>query len=220
MVASDYLEVNQDLLDILMSGCDNIDIAIHYSTILRDCIRHQVAARYVLDSQHIKRFFDYIQFPDFSIASDSFKTFKELLTRHKSSVADFFSRNYDWFFPEFNSKLLSSSNYIIRRQATQLLGDILLDRSNTTVMVRYVSSKEHLIILMNLLREQSKAIQVEAFRVFKLFTANKSKPPEIVGILVTNKNKILRFLADFTLDKEDNQFEADKAQVVTDVSAM
>lgn len=68
-------------------------------------------------------------------------------------------------------------------------------------MVRYISSKEHLIILMNLLREQSKAIQVEAFRVFKLFTANQNKPAEITGILLTNKNKILRFLADFTLDK-------------------
>lgn len=119
------------------------------------------------------------------------------------------------FFAEFNSKLLSSSNYIIRRQAIQvyesilpvilccylflfsplnikfmehslnfmfpvkifdstistlrwfvdlvwvvlgmsyvfqLLGDILMERSNMTVMVWYVSSKEHLIILMNLLR--------------------------------------------------------------------
>ncbi|KAF2937538.1 putative MO25-like protein At5g47540 isoform X2 [Oryza sativa Japonica Group] len=220
MVASDYLEENQDLLDVLMSGYDNMDIAIHYSAILRDCIRHQVAARYVLESQHMKKFFDYIQYPDFNIASDAFKTFKELLTRHRSSAAEFFSNNYDWFFPEFNSKLLSSSNYIIRRQATQLLGDILLDKSNTTAMVRYVSSKDNLIILMNLLREQSRAIQVEAFRVFKLFTCNPKKPPEIVGILVTNKSKILRFLADFTIEKEDQQFEADKAQVVTEISAM
>lgn len=51
MVATDYLEVNQDLLDILMSRCDNMDIAIHYSTIPRDCIRHQVAAQYNYDLQ-------------------------------------------------------------------------------------------------------------------------------------------------------------------------
>uniref|UniRef100_A0A453IW70 MO25-like protein n=1 Tax=Aegilops tauschii subsp. strangulata TaxID=200361 RepID=A0A453IW70_AEGTS len=74
--ASDYLEVNQDLLDILMAGFNNRDIAIHYSTILRDCVRHQVAARYVLYSQHMKKFFDYIQFPDFSPSSEAFKTFK------------------------------------------------------------------------------------------------------------------------------------------------
>jgi hypothetical protein len=34
----------------------------------------------------------------------------------------------------------------------QLLGDILLERLNSSVMVRYVSSKENLIVLMNLLR--------------------------------------------------------------------
>ncbi|TVU18706.1 hypothetical protein EJB05_34817, partial [Eragrostis curvula] len=205
IVASDYVEANKDLLDILMSGYGSMEIAIHYSTILRDCIRHQVSARYVLESEHMRKFFDYIQLPDFNTASDAFRTFKELLTRHKSSAAEFFSRNYDWFFPEFNCKLLSSSNYIIRRQATQLLADILLDRSNTTVMVCYVSSKENLIVLMNLLR---------------LFAANQNKPPEIVGILSANKNKILRFLADFTLDKDDQQFEVDKAKVIAEISRL
>ncbi|KAG2620199.1 putative MO25-like protein At5g47540 [Panicum virgatum] len=197
IIASDYLEANKDLLDILMFGYENMEIAIHYSTMLRDCIRHQVAARYVLDSEHMKKFFDYIQIPDFNIASDAFRTYKELLTRHKSSAAEFFSRNYDW-----------------------LLGDILLDRSNSPVMICYVSSKENLIILMNLLREQSKAIQVEAFHVFKLFAANQDKPPEIVSILSANKNKLIRFLGDFSLDKEDQQFEDDKAKVVAEISML
>ncbi|CAM0958365.1 unnamed protein product [Alopecurus aequalis] len=219
IVASEYLEVNQDLLDTLMCGYDNTDIAIHYSSMLRDCIRHQVAARYVLSSEHMKKFFDYIQFPDFNLASDCFKTFKELLTRHKSSAYEFFTKNYDWFFSEFNSKLLRSSNYVIRRQSIQLLGDILVDRTNSSVMVQYVSSKQNLIVLMNLLRE-SKAIQIEAFRVFKLFTANENKPHEIASILFTNKSKILKFLKEFTLEKEDRLLESDKDQVSTDIRAL
>jgi hypothetical protein len=36
--------------------------------------------------------------------------------------------------------------------AFQLLGDILTEKSNAGVMMRYVSSKENLMILMNLLR--------------------------------------------------------------------
>lgn len=36
--------------------------------------------------------------------------------------------------------------------SSQLLRDILLERSNSAVMMRYVSSKEHLMIQMNLLR--------------------------------------------------------------------
>lgn len=220
LIASDYLESNKDLMDHLISGYENMDIALHYGAMLRECIRHQSIARYVLESEHMKKFFDYIQLPNFDIASDASATFKELLTRHKSTVAEFLTKNYDWFFPEFNSKLLESPNYITRRQAVKLLGDMLLDRSNSAVMMRYVSSKDNLRILMNLLRESSKNIQIEAFHVFKLFAANQNKPPEIVSILIANRSKILRFFSDFKMDKEDEQFEADKAQVVKEIAAL
>ncbi|KAK1558861.1 hypothetical protein Q3G72_007507 [Acer saccharum] len=220
LIACEYLEKNIDLLDILVSGYENTDMALHYGAMLRECIRHQTVAKYVLESQHMKKFFDFIQLPNFDIAADAAATFKELLTRHKSTVAEFLSKNYEWFFAEYNSKLLESSNYITRRQAIKLLGDILLDRSNSVVMTRYVSSRDNLRILMNLLRESSKSIQIEAFHVFKLFAANQNKPPDIVGILITNRSKLLRLFADFKPDKENEQFEADKALVVKEIAAL
>ncbi|XP_052182139.1 putative MO25-like protein At5g47540 isoform X2 [Diospyros lotus] len=195
LISCDYLEKNLDLLDILVAG-------------------------YVLESEHMKKFFDYIQLPNFDISADAAATFKELLTRHKSTVAEFLSKNYDWFFAEYNSKLLESPNYITRRQAVKLLGDMLLDRSNSAVMTRYVSSRDNLRILMNLLRESSKSIQIEAFHVFKLFVANQQKPPDIISILVANRSKLLRLFADFKTEKEDEQFEADKAQVVREIAAL
>ncbi|KAF8364800.1 hypothetical protein HHK36_033225 [Tetracentron sinense] len=227
-IASEYLEANKDLMDLLISGYEDTDIALHYGAMLRECIRHQCIARHVLESEHMKKFFDYIQLPNFDIAADAAATFKELLTRHKSTVAEFLSRNYDWisfeelkrketknvveiivvalmFFAEYNSKLLESTNYITRRQAIKLLGDILLDRSNSAVMMRYVSSRDNLRILMNLLR---------------LFAANQNKPLDIVGILVANRSKLLRFFGDFKIDKEDEQFEADKAQVIKEIAAL
>ncbi|GMH30268.1 hypothetical protein Nepgr_032111 [Nepenthes gracilis] len=220
LIASEYLENNKDLMDILISGYENADMALHYGSMLRECIRHQVVARYVLESEHLKKFFDFIQLPNFDIAADAAATFKELLTRHKSTVAEFLSKNYDWFFTKYNSKLLESNNYITRRQAVKLLGDMLLDRSNSVVMTRYVSSRDNLRILMNLLRESSKSIQMEAFHIFKLFAANQHKPPDIVNILVANKSKLLRLLADLKTDKEDEQFEADKAQVMQEIDAL
>jgi calcium binding protein 39 len=169
----------------------------------------------------MNKFFDYIQLPNFDIAADAAETFKELMTRHKSTVADFLSKNYDWFFAEYNSKLLESSKYITRRQAVRLLGDILLHSSNSAVMTRYVSSRDNLRILMNLLIESSKSIQIEALHVFKLFAANQNnKPADIVGILVANRSKLLQLFADFKIDREDEQFEADKAQVVREIAAL
>ncbi|XP_009625972.1 putative MO25-like protein At5g47540 isoform X1 [Nicotiana tomentosiformis] len=226
LIASDYLEANPDLMDHLVSGYDDPGLALHYGAMLRECIRHQVVARYVLRSEHMKRFFDYMQIPEFDVAADATATFKELMTRHKSTIAEFLFENYDWFFTEFNAKLLESANYITRRQAIKLLGDILLDRSNSPVMTRYVSSKDNLRILMNLLRESSKNIQLDAFHVFKLFVANRNKPSDIVNILVANRSKLLRFFASFRIDKEyclfaeDEQFEADKAQVVKEIAEL
>ncbi|XP_058723719.1 putative MO25-like protein At5g47540 [Vicia villosa] len=220
LIASDYLEKNMDLMDVLIAGYENTDMALHYGAMLRECIRHQIVAKYVLNSPHMKKFFDYIQLPNFDIAADAAATFKELMTRHKSTVAEFLSKNYEWFFADYNSKLLESSNYITRRLAVKLLGDMLLDRSNSSVMTRYVSSRENLRILMNLLRESSKSIQIEAFHVFKLFAANRNKPPDIISIFVANKSKMLRLLDEFKIDKEDEQFEADKAQVMEEIAAL
>ncbi|KAG2407053.1 putative MO25-like protein [Vigna angularis] len=234
LIASDYLETNLDLMDVLISGYENMDMALHYGAMLRECIRHQIVAKYVLDSPHMKKFFDYIQLPNFDIAADAGATFKELLMRHKSTVAEFLSKNYEWvdsleecliceglmFFDEYNSKLLESSNYITRRQAVKVLGDMLLDRSNSAVMTQYVSSRDNLRILMNLLRESSKSIQIEAFHVFKLFVANQKKPADIISILVANRSKLLRLLGDLKIAKEDEQFEADKAQVIREIAAL
>ncbi|CAH8388719.1 unnamed protein product [Eruca vesicaria subsp. sativa] len=220
LIASDYLEANLDLMNVLMEGFENMDLALHYGAMFRECIRHQIVAKYVLESEHVKKYFDFIQLPNFDIAADAAATFKELLTRHKSTVAEFLTKNEDWFFTDYNSKLLESSNYITRRQAIKLLGDILLDRSNSAVMTRYVSSRDNLRILMNLLREASKSIQIEAFHVFKLFAANQNKPADIINILVANKSKLLRLLADLKPDKEDERFEADKSQVLREIAAL
>ncbi|KAH7404860.1 hypothetical protein KP509_15G047500 [Ceratopteris richardii] len=219
IIASDYLESNKDLLDTLVAGYENMDMALHYGAMLRECIRHQVAARYVLESESLRKFFVYLELPNFDVQSDAAATFRELLTRHKATVADFLTKNYDWFFEEYN-KLLKSSNYITRRQAVKLLSDMLLDRANTGIMMRYVSSKDNLKILMDLLREPSKNIQVESFHVFKIFVANANKPPEIVSILLKNRNKLLRFFSDFKTDKADEQFDIDKAQVLKEISGL
>ncbi|KAI9382678.1 hypothetical protein POPTR_014G162100v4 [Populus trichocarpa] len=220
LIASEYLENNLDLMDVLLPGYEDGDIALTYGAISRECIRHQIVARYVLGSEYMKKFFTYIQIPNFDIASDAQSTFKELLTRHRSTVAEFLSANYDWFFQGYNSQLLQSPSYITRRHAVKLLGDMLLDRSNSAVMVRYVSSLENMRILMNLFRDSNKTIQLDTFHVFKLFVANQKKPPEIISVLVTNRSKLLRFLGDFSIDREDEQFEADKAQVIKEIATL
>lgn len=108
--------------------------------------------------------------------------------------------------------LLQSRNYVTKRQSLKLLGELLLNRSNFTIMMKYINSPDNLKIMMNLLRGATKAIQFEAFHVFKIFVANPKKSPGIVEILSRNKRKLIEFLTKFQKDKDnvDEQFNDEK----------
>lgn len=89
----------------------------------------------------------------------------------------------------------------MRVQSLKLLQDILLEKRNVHVMYQYVKSKRQLMLIMNLLRSSSKSIQYEAFHVFKVFVANPKKPRDIRGILIGNREKLLRFLKQLLVDR-------------------
>jgi calcium binding protein 39 len=64
---------------------------------------------------------------------------------------------------------------------------------------------------MNLLRDPSRSIQYEAFHLFKVFVANPAKPPAVAEILAKNADRLMRFLSDFQTDREDEEFDGEKA---------
>lgn len=116
-------------------------------------------------------------------------------------VAEFLMTNYDKFFFEYNN-LLTCSNYITKRQSIKLLGEILLDRANYSIMTLYVDSPDNLKLTMTLLRDKSKNIQYEAFHVFKVFVANPKKSAAVEKLLVKNKQQLLVFLPKFHEDRK------------------
>lgn len=90
------------------------------------------------------------------------------MTRHKSLVTGYLATNFDYFFAQFNASLVQSDSYVTKRQSIKLLGEILLDRANYSVMMRYVESGENLKLCMKLLRDDRKMVQYEGFHVFKV----------------------------------------------------
>jgi hypothetical protein len=85
---------------------------------------------------------------------------------------------------------------------------------NFAVMMRYISDKSTLKVIMQMLRHRQSNIQFEAFHVFKVFVANPEKPADIAEILAANKSKLIAFLQNFQNDKEDEQFAEEKAMLV------
>ncbi|CAG8478407.1 22011_t:CDS:10 [Cetraspora pellucida] len=207
----DYLKNKEDILFTLLKGYENSEVALNCGLILRECLRHESLTKIILYSPQFYNFFEYVELSTFDIASDAFATFKEILTRHKTLVAEFLDTNYDRFFESY-TKLLNSNNYVTKRQSLKLLGEILLDRCNFNVMTRYIANAENLKLMMNLLKDKSRNIQFEAFHVFKIFVANPNKNKSISDILWKNKERLIQFLGNFHNERhDDEQFNDEKA---------
>jgi calcium binding protein 39 len=86
---------------------------------LRECIKHEVLARKLLCSEpDFFKLFIYVDLPNFEVASDAFVTFRELLSRHKTLVAEFLDTNYEKFFERYTALLTSS--YVTKRQSLKV----------------------------------------------------------------------------------------------------
>lgn len=215
----DYICRNTNILDMLSTGYENSDIALNTGAMLRECTRHESLTKLVVYSPNLWKYFKYVEVSNFDIASDAFSTFKELLSKHKPLVAEFLEKNYDQFFDAYTG-LLKSENYVTRRQSLKLLGELLLDRANFNIMTKYISDQGNLKLMMMLLRDPSRSIQFEAFHVFKVFVANPNKPPAILHILVKNKDKLIAFLNNFHNDKDDEQFNDEKAFLLKQIQQL
>ncbi|XP_078513471.1 calcium-binding protein 39-like [Lissotriton helveticus] len=213
----EYITCHQHILFILQNGYETPPVASHCGIMLRECIRHEPLAKIILHSEHFRDFFKYVEMSTFDIASDAFATFKDLLTRHKLLVAEFLDQNYDTIFNDYE-KLLHSENYVTKRQSLKLLGELILDRHNFSVMTKYISKPENLKLMMNLLRDKSPNIQFEAFHVFKVFVANPSKTQPIVDILLKNQTKLIDFLSTFQKERtDDEQFSDEKNYLIKQI---
>ncbi|WIA32115.1 hypothetical protein OEZ86_002966 [Tetradesmus obliquus] len=215
-----YVERHPQILRLLFQGYDDPAIALNCGSMYRDCIRDETLATMELYGEDLMEFFQRVEVANFEIASDAFSSFKDLLTRHKQVVAQFLQDNFTRFFDAF-AALLQSNNYVTRRQSLKLLGELLLDRCNVRLMMRYVSDVKNLMQMMLLLKDSSRNIQFEAFHVFKVFVANPNKPQAIVDILTNNREKLLKYLEDFHTDRdEDEQFKEEKAVIIREISLL
>ena len=167
-------------------------------------------------------FFQWINKGSFEVSADAFTTFRDILTKHKQLVSQYLATNYDLFFGQhYNPILLLSQSYVTKRQSIKLLGELLLDRSNYVIMTQYVASGDNLKLTMNLLKDDRKMVQYEAFHVFKVFVANPNKSDEVRRILIKNRGRLLRFLPNFLDGRtDDDQFLDEKSFLVRQIELL
>ncbi|KAM3707496.1 hypothetical protein ACJW31_02G029300 [Castanea mollissima] len=183
-----------------MWSYDSKEIALNCGNMLRDCIQFPSLAKYILESASFELFFKFVELPTFDVASDAFSTFKDLLTKHDTMVSEYLTARYDEFFNLYEN-LLTSANYVTRRQSLKLLSDFLLEPPNSYIMKRYMLVVRYLKVMMTLL---------------KVFVANPNKPREVKVILAKNHEKLLELLHNLSPGK-DEQFEEEKELIIKEI---
>ncbi|XP_050070487.1 protein Mo25-like [Anopheles maculipalpis] len=216
----EHICTKPEILITLMAGYEHREIALNCGKMLRECARYKPLAKIMLHTEEFYNFFHYVQSYTFDVASDAFYTFKELLTQHPTLSATFLEQHYDKVFGHYE-QLLISENYMTRRQSLKLLGEILLESHNFTVMTKYITNPTNLKLIMNLLKDKSHNIQFEAFHVFKAFVANPDKPKPIMVILLRNQERLIEFLTHFQTDRsEDEQFNDERSYLIKEIQEL
>lgn len=194
---------NRQILERLIDGCGRQSIFCQCAEMLQASFRCPGLAVEMLEAGTANRLLTLAKGSSFDLSSEAFSCLRSLLfTGDQTIPAKFLTEHSTEFFTRYNT-LLEEDNYVTQRQGLRLLADILLNRTFAMPMVAYVSNEKSLQIHMNLLRSNSKSIQLEAFHIFKVFVANPSKPKPIHTILYNNKERLVKLIASFTyLTKE------------------
>lgn len=209
-----YLTEHKRLLDMLLEGCHSEQTALHCGVMIRSYIRHRETVSMIFEEQRIFSLVELARHPKFEVSSDAFCSMRQAFLEHKQEASVWLAANSQDFFWRYH-QLLEATNYVGQRQALKLLSDILLDPQLTKVMIPYVSDERHLQIHMQLLRDESKIVQLEAFHVLKLFVANPQKPTKVHKILLKNKQALIRRIGNLQPSSVGEEvFIRDKEKVI------
>eukprot|EP01025_Chloroclados_australasicus_P026335 TRINITY_DN2614_c0_g1_i1.p1 TRINITY_DN2614_c0_g1~~TRINITY_DN2614_c0_g1_i1.p1 ORF type:complete len:347 (-),score=39.71 TRINITY_DN2614_c0_g1_i1:374-1414(-) len=213
----EYVIEKPEILSHLVKGYEDQGLALVCGAMLRDCINIEKLTQVILEGPLMEKIFEKVQVTNFEVASDAFLTLRVLLSLHKQLVSQYLLENFQDFFQRY-TKLMCSENFVTRVQSLKLLGELMTAKENVQVTVQYVSDVKNLVLIMNLLKDEARTIQFEAFHVFKVFVANPKKARPIVEVLVNNKQKLLKYLEDFHNDRiDDQQFMDEKAVIIREI---
>jgi calcium binding protein 39 len=215
-----YMRGHPEVAQLLFRSYGREEVAMHCGYMLRACTRYPELVAFLLEMRAAFELIDLARHDSFDVASDAFASMRELFLSHEEASASYLEAHFDTFFEHYN-ELLSAQDYTTQRQALKLLGDMLLSRHFVLIMVRYVTNVQYMQVIMTLLLDRSRQIQLGAFHIFKIFVANPNKPPLARKILCKNRDKLQRLLEGFACLREDDEgFVGDVRAVVQLLAAL
>lgn len=216
----EYLLARPQVFDVLIESAGSPEIYRNVGGMLRDSVKHVELARLIMAKPGFWYFFDYCRELPFEVGSDCFTTLADILRCNTDLTAEFLAVNGKRLSENMNTLMLSD-NYVTKRQALKLMGQLIRDRANHPFMIQYIEDLPNLKLVMRLLRDRSKNIHMETFQLFKVFVANPRKPPVIFDVLAKNKQRLLEVLGNLGSDRnDDKQFNDERLFVMRRIRSL
>lgn len=225
----DYLVTKPRIISVLLRTAElsinkpnSNTIFLTVGGIVTECLKYEQLCRIIIKDPQLWRYFEFALMGSFEISTESMQILNDVFTVHKKLVAtEFFNQETksQKFVHKIN-KLMAHGNYVTKRQSVKLLSTLILNRSNNQLMTAYINSPENLKLIMILLSDRSKNLQIESFNVFKVFVANPRKSKPVMDILVKNRDKLLHYFEHFGSDSKDGTLSDEKEFVVQQIEIL
>jgi len=163
----------------------------------------------------VTQLFVYSHYPNLIIAGAAFEVLTILLNKHENRSRQYIEKNFEEVMKYFNGSVMSE-NFVTQGKFLKLLGDILLSKHNNKIRMQYIAEKENLRVVMTLLKSSHRLIGYESFHIFKVFVSNPNKSEEVHIILFKNRDKLIKLLEEFQIQREesDPEFKQEKGIVL------
>lgn len=201
-------------------GCQDIFLTV--GNMIIECIKYEQLCRIILKDPQLWKFFEFAKLGNFEISTESLQILSAAFTAHPKLVSkEFFSNEINIIrFIKCINKLMAHGSYVTKRQSTKLLASLIVIRPNNALMNIYINSPENLKLIMTLMTDKSKNLQLEAFNVFKVMVANPRKSKPVFDILVKNRDKLLTYFKTFGLDSQDSTFLDEREFIVQEIDSL
>eukprot|EP00450_Noctiluca_scintillans_P020928 CAMPEP_0194514030 /NCGR_PEP_ID=MMETSP0253-20130528/46358_1 /TAXON_ID=2966 /ORGANISM="Noctiluca scintillans" /LENGTH=386 /DNA_ID=CAMNT_0039357635 /DNA_START=1 /DNA_END=1161 /DNA_ORIENTATION=+ len=187
-----YVCEHRGFVDLVMAGMVDENLAYHKGTILRSCSRRREVVKVFLANGAVEDLLKVILTADAALAYDAFGGLRHLLLECVAEAADWLEVNFESFFEVYH-RVVMTGDYILKRMALSLLSSLLGNHRFMKVSYCYSVTEAYLKFVMNLMKDSSKAVRVESFRVFKLFVGADT-PGNIRQILLRNRAKLVELI--------------------------
>lgn len=208
-----------EILLMLLKGPEHPEVALVCGQMLRDCAKFEVINRFVLGHQLFWNLFRYAQIQIFEVATDTFVTLNQLLTLHKKLVLEFLAKHNDMITQKINH-LIKLDNYVTKRQSVRLLTELVMQKLNQQFLMHYFDDPTSLKIVMMLLSDKLKNVQLEGFHIFKFFVAKPKKSQKILDLLTKNKENFVQFFNNFDVSDTGTNIVEERDYIMHEIQKL